>query len=195
MPDRLFYPLFILLIAGMITAALLPGPDRSNTLALNQDSANGPMLARGADLRALRAAEGLSVDLHESEDGDEVEYARARATRAEGVGDGSAGVFITIAPRQERALNGRTVRVAVLARARGADATDRFLVGYFTGDSPGSSGWREFTPTREFETYVFTFALPEKDGPPGVDYLGVWPDPSGEGKTLDIAQLSVEPVE
>lgn len=193
MPDRLFFPLFILVIAAMITAALLPGPDRANSVTLNQSETDGPMVARGGDLRALRAPEGLAVEMYEGDDGNV--FARARAIRAEGVGEGSAGVFITVAPRQVQALSGRRIRVTILARARGGDASDKFLLGYFTGGAPGASGWREFTPTSEFETYGFTFPLPEREGPPAVNYIGVWPDPEGDGKMIDIAQLSVEPID
>jgi len=193
MPDRVFYPFILLIAAALAIAALVGGPDRivgfTGEPLLGQDS----LVARGPDLAAMRAADGLTVEFLPS--AEDLNHARLRAFRRPEDGAASAGVFLTISPRQESALSGRTVRVSILARARGAEATERFLAQYATSDSPGDSGWIAFEPDAVFRTYSFTHAIPEKNGPPGLDFIGVWPDPDGEGRALDIIQLSVEPID
>ncbi len=191
MADRVFYPLVILIACGLIAAALAPGPARQREARQELAGAGDSVVARGATLNNLQTGDGIGFEPGPDEDGPG--YIRARASKPSDVPPLSAGLFLSLSPAQERALAGRPLRVSVVARARGANPAEQFKFGYFVADERKDSGWETFTPTPNFETYSFTFTPEGKTGEPNPDYVGLWPDADGEGRTLDIAQIAVRP--
>lgn len=193
MADRVFYPLVILIAIGLIAAALAPGPARLEAARAELAGAGDAVIARGAALAGLQTGDGIGFETVDGEDGPV--FIRARASKPSDVPPLSAGLFLSLSPAQERALAGRTLRVSVVARARGANPAETFKFGYFADDERAGSGWEIFTPTPNFETYSFTFTPAEKTGEPNPDFVGLWPDAAGENRTLDIAQIAVRPAD
>jgi len=63
-------------------------------------------------------------------------------------------------------------------------------LGYFT-TGVGDSGWKRFDLTESFADYSFDFT-PNAPSGKGNDYVGIWPDPSGEGGEIYVTSIKVE---
>ena len=53
------------------------------------------------------------------------------------------------------------------------------------------SGWITYELTNEFQDYSFDFT-PNLPNPEGNQYVGIWPDVKGRGRTMDVKWVKVE---
>jgi hypothetical protein len=83
---------------------------------------------------------------------------------------------------------GRTVEVTVWAKANTAS---EFAVSYSTADA-GNSGWQRFSPTSGWESYRFTYDVPNP-GSGGSDFLGIIGDADGNQNSTYIDRVTVRP--
>lgn len=188
MKDIVFYPIVIVLIGCSIVFALSFGGGYA-TVDERQIAEVG-YVVEGEYLSRLTSAPGTSYDIA-GDANNPAAYAVLAAHMTQEQAGASAGVFATLGPAYEKALAGQTVRIAVRARKGRSNPSDSFQVGYFTAGA-GDSEWQSFDLGQDFEDYSFTFRPGLPEGDPGNDYLGIWPDPSGDSGTIDVERMTVK---
>ncbi|WP_371397187.1 hypothetical protein [Fretibacter rubidus] len=185
MKDRFFYPIAALIIGAMIYFALslsvVSAPVDENIYELS-----------GETLSQLFPSPGTTVQLA-NDPGGAVAYAvmGAHADRA-GV-EPSAGVFGTLGSVHEASFAGHPIRITIRARAGQFDPAGAMEAGYFTAGS-GDSPWTSFTLTSDFSDHSFIFTPGEITQKGGTDFVGIWPDKSGKGGTIDVMSIRVEKI-
>lgn len=190
MRDLYFFPLAALFVAGIIFFAVNAGGEaetRSDAEVLQ----HGYILS-GPDFAALTASPGTNFVPPTAETG-EPNYAVLSAQVARGDAQTSIGVFATLGPQYEKIFAERNIEITVRARQGQERPSKTFEVGYYTLDA-GASGWKRFELTDDFEDYAFTFrpGLPQDEAE--IDYLGIWPAPEGENKSIEVERITVKVV-
>jgi len=190
MRDMFFFPLAALFVAGIIYFALNAGGEaetRSDAEVLQ----NGYVMS-GPDFVALTASPGTNFIAPDVETG-EPNYAVLSAQMAREKAQASIGVFATLGPQYEKVFAERNIEITVRARKSDSQPSGSFEAGYYTLDA-GSSGWKTFELTDNFEDYMFNFrpGLPQDEAE--IDYLGIWPSPKGENKSIDVERITVKVV-
>lgn len=180
MKDRFFYPLAILIIGGMIAYALSFKADNTPS---NVDIYE----RKGAELEALFPSPGTAAVI--SGGGEEV-FAVLSAHMKREIAPPSAGVFGTLGPAYEQNFGEANIRITVRARSGENAPSAAMELGYFT-TGVGDSGWKRFDLTESFADYSFDFT-PNAPSGKGNDYVGIWPDPSGEGGEIYVTSIKVE---
>lgn len=184
MKDWQFYPIAILVICAMVIFAMTRG--QYEVLEQGAD-----FRVEGNSLNTLYAAEGVSFSIA----GDAVNpnsYAVLSAHVSRANAPPSAGVFVTLTPAFRQAFAGKELRITVRARKGRATPLDSFDVAYLSeGAAAGSSGWRTFPLSNEFEDVSFTYTPKNSNSGSGTDYVGIWPDVAGEGRTMDVKFIEV----
>ncbi|MBL4854476.1 MAG: hypothetical protein JKY25_09595 [Robiginitomaculum sp.] len=191
MKDRLFYPLFMLALAGIIAFALWPG--LNNPEGRPRDIMTDGYLLSGSRLQSLTAAPGTFVSYIDGQD-EKPLLAVLSSNNTRALAGPSAGVFGVLAPNYEKAFGGRKLEVTFTARSGRVDPLDGFSAGYFTigaGDSP----WHKFTLTKEFADYTFIFKPKPPQGKPGNDYVGIWPGEEGKNDTMELKSIRIKVVD
>lgn len=185
--DRFFYPLALVLIAGMVWFAL----SRATVTTLSDACIwqNG-FITQGEDLVTLTASPGTTYEYIGATPNDPAHIV-AKTEIPRRTAPASAGIFAALGPDYERALAGQQIRVTVRARQGRKNPLPEFDMGYFTAGA-GDSGWRRRTLTPEWKDYVLDFAPKPPNGDPDLDYLGVWPGEEGEQKTMDIEFMKID---
>ena len=187
MKDRYFYPLFVLVLAGIIMLALWPG--LNNSEGRPRDILTDGYLLSGSKLQSLTAAPGTIVHFIDAQDGKPV-LAVLSSNNPRTLAGPSAGVFGTLSPNYEEAFGGRTLEITITARAASVDPLEEFSAGYFTAGD-GDSGWRKFTLTDEFTDHIFTFTTKPPKGKPGNDYVGIWPGEDGKSDKMELKSIRI----
>lgn len=189
MPDKLFYPFAILVVAAMIIGALFAGGRaQTRNQPVIDPIADGYTL-EGDALRALVASPGTTVK-YAGDIGQSGEYSIAAAHMTHAAAPPSAGVFAELRPVYEAAFAQKPLIITVRARAGRSSPADQFTASYFTA-SVGDSRPQTFNLSGEFTDYTFTYTPNKPKGDPGTDFIGIWPDVSGQSKTVDIERISV----
>ncbi len=191
MRDRFFYPLFVLVLVGIVILALWPG--LNNPGGRPRDIVNDGYLLSGARLQSLTAAPGTIVRFKPAQDGKPL-LAVLSSNNPRKLAGPSAGVFGTLGPNYEDVFGGRTLEITITARAGREDPLEEFSAGYFTAGA-GDSGWRKFTLAEEFAEYSFTFTTRRPQGKPGNDYVGIWPGEEGKNRTMELKSIRVKLVD
>jgi len=191
MKDRFFYPLAGVVIAGIIALAFLPGkresgPDKAKILM------DGYALS-GNDLTSLYASGGTDFTFTEGQGG-EAAYAVLSSNLPRNMAPASAGVFATLSSDYEGAFAGKKLQITIRAKAAKDSPLEQFEAGYFTS-GPGDSGWRAFTLTPKYKDYSFTFTPGTVTGPPGRDYVGIWPGVDGKKKRMLVRSFAIKVVD
>lgn len=185
MRDRFFYPLFVLVIVGILALALSPGQENKRTQV---DPAQGYELT-GSDLETLTAAPGTLLSFETGQDGT-LSYAILAANLPRKMAVLSAGVFGTLGTEYEAYFVGKTLEITVVARQDEAHPLAQFDVGYFTTGA-GDSGWKPFVLTPEFQAYTFSFT-PKKSAVAGNDYFGIWPGRDGDSQVMHVQRMTIK---
>lgn len=185
MKDMFFYPLASLVIGGMIYFALSfggeSGPENADIYSLDGDN-----------LAALFPSPGTTLQLMgEVQNGGVYAVLAAHMTRAEA--PPSAGVFGTLGPVYEKNFGEQTIRITVRARQGKANPALNFDIAYFTSGA-GDSDWTTYTLTDQFKDYSFLFSPGKPQSKKGNDYIGIWPDPTGQQGTIEVMSVRVERV-
>jgi hypothetical protein len=182
-PDRVFIPLAILAAAGLIWLALAYRP-------LGQDPVvtDTRFLMEGSALAQLIPGPGTEIVFDPAAPGGPVARAAATAT-IEAAGSLSAGVGAVIPPEFEARLPGRAIEVEIALSNADPELTE-VGIGYFTVGS-GDTGWRRVDVEAEGSILTLRHDIP-LDAPLGNnDWVGIWPDLEGAGRTVAIRRIEV----
>lgn len=188
--DRFFYPLLILVIAVIVTVAMLPSC-RDN-LSEAEIISEG-YLVEGDDLALIQASPGTTV-VFVGETSAEPAFITAAAHLSRNSAPASAGIFAPLGSNYEQAFAGKNLRMTLTARQGSANPTPDFKMGYFTAGA-GDTGWKRFDLTPEFQDYSFTFTPPVSSEAPDLDYFGVWPDEAGRQREMNISRFEIKVLE
>jgi hypothetical protein len=187
MRDYLFFPVAGLALVAMAAAAIAPGPAYQREAMTAMGTPEAGLLLEGETLNLFQVPEGLSLDPVENPAG-RIVAARMAAFKPYDLPPTSAGIFLTLPPAFETAFAGQTIRVSVQARRPEANGSPRFLLSYFAGAGQEPEGWREVEIDTTVQTFEFDWVLPPSDG--AADYIGIWPDPEGLGRSTEIVRLT-----
>ena len=188
MRDRYFYPIAVLIIFAIITAALLPGQKRAK-LDDQHILENGYRLS-GDSLRKLTAAPATQLDFSTNTDGN-VDAAILSSITPKNRAPLSAGVFGTLGGRYETLFGGKKLEVVVRARSFEKKPLTSFEMAYFTA-GVGDSNWRRFDLDKNYQDFRFVFTPNSPKGTPGVDYVGIWPGEKGLGEFMEVESIRVK---
>ena len=181
MKDWVFYPLVILIVGAMIALAL-SFADKAPI-----DTSNGIEL-QGADLINLVVAPGTSLEMVEDSEAGQFARLSAHAMHKDAP---SAGIFIALPAAYHAAYNGRNVKFEIEARQAASRGADTFWMALFSPKS--SSGWKEINVSSEFQAWSLTHKLQRQDSGEDYAYFGIWPDPEGKGKFIDVRSVRIVP--
>ena len=181
--DRFFIPLVVLAAAGLIWLAMQYRP-------IGQDAVvtADRFLMEGAALAQLIPGPGTEVIFDPAAPGGPL--ARATATSSlEAAGNLSAGVGAVAPPEFEAAVVGRTIEVAVTITGADVELTE-VAIGYFTVGE-GDTGWRRMALDSGDQVLLLRHAVPATAPLGNNDWIGVWPDPDGAGRSISIRRIEV----
>ena len=187
MKDRFFYPLLVLVIAGILYLAVLPGIRHGNLSP--DDIVNEGYTLSCLDLHKLTAAPGTEVYFADGQNQLPLLAVLLSNETREFAGE-SAGVFGTLGPNYEAGFGGRELEITITARAGRDKPLSKFEAQYFTIDA-GDSGWHNFTLSENFEDYSFTFTPKPPEGKPGSDFVGIWPGDEGKSETMELKSIRI----
>lgn len=193
MRDLFFYPFAALIISGLIFAALLPGErfDISTDSILQQG-----YVLKGTAFENLIASPGTSHSLitekaNISEGADVYTQMTSHLTRKDA--PPSAGVFATLGRDYAQVFSGHPIEIKVIARQSETRPVEQFEMGYFA-PGQGQSGWKTYQLTQDYQSYTLIYAPKETRDDDRVHYFGIWPDPEGQQRYMDVIEMSVKRV-
>jgi len=185
--DRYFYPLFLTVVALIVTIAMLPSCRDNLT---DKEIKTQGYVVEGKDLALIQASPGTSY-VFVGKTTNEPAYITASAHLSRDVAPPSAGVFAPLGSDYERVFAGQALRMTLTARQGEVNPSKDFRMGYFTAGA-GDSGWKRFDLSPEFQDYSFNFTPPLPTDDPDLDYFGVWPDEDGQQREIDISRYKIE---
>lgn len=181
--DRFFIPLAILLGAGLIYGAMSYRPIGQDAVIIGDR-----LLVEGSALAQLIPGPGTEVVFDPTAPGGTVARATARSS-IQAAGNLSAGVGAVVPAEFESAVIGRDIQLSVTLRSGDPELTE-VAIGYFTVGI-GDSGWRMQTIPADGSPVVLRHSIP-LDAPLGNnDWIGIWPDPEGAGRSVAISRIEV----
>ena len=181
--DRVFLPLLVVAIAGLIWFALQFRPVGQNPVVTADR-----FVMEGAALAQLVPGPGTQSVFDPASPGGPT--ARAIATASlEAAGGLSAGVGAVIAGDFEAAVIGQTIEVSFELRAVDPELSS-VRIGYFVVGQ-GDTGWRTVPVTQRFERVTLRHRVPETAPRGNNDWVGLWPDPDGAGRTVIVRRIEV----
>lgn len=102
----------------------------------------------------------------------------------------TGGAYLQLEPAIEKQVSGHTITVTLEARPAAKSPSPQFFVAYSTA-AAGNSGWRKFAVRNGTGTYSFDYAVPSQQDGFNSDYLGIWADPEGKGRGIDLLSVSI----
>ena len=181
--DRVFLPLLVVAVAGLIWFALQFRPVGQNPV-ITADR----FVMEGAALAQLVPGPGTQSVFDPASPGGPT--ARAIATASlEAAGGLSAGVGAVIAGDFEAAVIGQTIEVSFELRAVDPELNS-VRIGYFVVGQ-GDTGWRTVPVTQRFERVTLRHRVPETAPRGNNDWVGLWPDPDGAGRAVIVRRIEV----
>lgn len=193
MPDRLFFPLALLVAAGLVVLALNPFADRPPTGPVSGGGRNAEDVSiSGAELHRFVAGNLGRIEIAPEEGGGAtVMHINRMADQV--YDDPRSGPHLVLAEDVEYALENREVEVLVEARATGAFAASRFEIDYMA--KPGAeSGWKTFSLGPRFATYALKFRTPPRGDDLGYDYIGIRPVAPDKRRTMEVRSVRIHAV-
>lgn len=184
LPDLVFYPVFALLVAGLIYGSLLIRPPGGEPVY-----EEGRLVAEGPALANFFNGPGTRAVYIPDFPGGPVARLSADAT-LDTLGRQSAGTGLYLPREFEQASIGQSVRVSILIRSAEDDLAD-FRAGYFT-IGYGDSGWRTLPVTNHFEERSFEFTISAEAEVNEREAVGIWADPDGMGRSVLVRQVIIE---
>jgi hypothetical protein len=196
MPDKLFYPL-MLVIAGLVVAsALLPAVDRkpSGSVSFSAEEAQAgyqKLVIEGEELYKMVAGGEAGIEFVEAPGG-------LQAVITAGAGmlpdDPVRGPHYRLAADAENVFQDKRVRITVRAKPGNRRGASRLRMNYSTGRQ-GESGWIVRNLRPEFSEVSFEFRVPPKDTDElANDYLAIRPVVPDKDRQLVIDRIVIERV-
>ncbi len=180
MKDWLFYPLIMLIAGAMIFIAVSIGEtediDPAQGITIRGDGFSRLVVGPGNHLKVIETQAGPVARLSSS------------ATHKEAP---SAGIFLAIPKTYQDYYDGIKLNFSLKVRKSDQNGNSYFQSGFF---SPASSKpWQKFELTGEFEEYIFTHIAKKNVQGDDFFYFGIWPDPEGKNRNIDVLEISVKP--
>ncbi len=186
MNDRTFFPLALLLAAGLVWLALRePGRSLPDGSVSGAGSDYRVIRVAGPDLNRFEAGPEARSDVSQGEDGFILTVSATGPSFADAP---DRGPHFRLAPDIETAFAGRLIRVNLRARSAGTGGAAAFEMAYSTGPE-GRSQWQRFDLTPQFANYAFDFQVPEAKAEQGVDFVGIRPVASPGAGAVEIESL------
>jgi hypothetical protein len=196
MPDKLFYPLMLLIAGAVVATALLPGMDRkpSGSVSFSAEEAQAgyqQLVIEGEELYKMVAGGEADIAFVEAPGG-------LQAVITAGAGmlsdDPLRGPHYRLAADAENVFQNKRVRVTVRAKPGTVRGASQLRMNYSTGRQ-GESGWivRDLKP--DFTEVSFEFLVPAKDTDELTnDYLAIRPVVPDKTRELIIDRIVIERV-
>lgn len=183
LPDWAFYPLVILISAGLIYGSMQirpPGgePEFENDLLMVE----GPALANFFNGPGTRAT--FIPDFPGGP------VARLSADGSlDAMGNQSAGTGLYLPEDYATRAAGRPVRITLSVRGSDETLTD-FRAGYFILGG-AASGWQTLDSATDFQDVVFEYTPPVESAQ-GQHVIGLWADPDGRARSILVRRMTLE---
>lgn len=191
MKDRIFFPLAVLLVAGLVALAILPGRNRLPTGAVAGDGGNYERIeVSGKYLNKLVPTETASYRILRPNESDyALEITADSSTIPE---NAEFGPHFRIDADIEMRFAKHPIRITLTVR-RGDNNTQQVAINYSAGKTQ-ESGWRIFDIGPQASEVTFVYNVPESSGGNSVDYLGIRPvSESGTGRVI-VEKIVMEQV-
>jgi hypothetical protein len=188
MHDSLFFPLSGVLAAVMIFVASQQGASTLPTAPMSVGQGDRTLVAvQGVDLHRFAEAKRDTVTFIRAGEGQT--YLRLTSRReAAFPADAQDVAHLRLATDLEDAFGGHPLTVIVRARSAPENGSPLMRVEYSSGSS-GDSGWHDFGLSADYQDYRLTYTPPPSDRNLGLDFLGIWADPEGKGRGVEIERV------
>ncbi len=187
MNDRMFFGVSLAVAAGIVAIALSFG--ESPKLVIQEICENGYEL-KGDDLNRLVQVDGTNLGFVQATANDPAHMVMD-APISRDLATPSAGVFMPITEAYGEIFKGKKIKLTVRSREHLTVPLDQFDVGFFSFEL-GTSGWKTFTLSDDFEDHSFDMNLKNHDGELDLSYFGIWPGVKGEGLKMDVSSMRVD---
>ncbi len=190
MKDRIFFPLALLVAAGMVGIAILPGVGRLPSGAVTGDGQNYNEIAiSGAYLNKVVAGGDAETRLIDGPNGRKQLYIEVQAGTLEDAPE--LGPHFRLAADIEVQFSGYTIRCTVRARPADTRGALQMEANYSAGRA-GESGWQVFDLQSGTQVFSFEYDVPLVEGDRGVDYFGVRPVVPDKSRGLIVEEVKFE---
>lgn len=186
--DRIFFPLFVLVVVAVVYSAIAFGP-RSESLdsPLSGDPLQG-FTIEGDALGLLGSGPGMTEEF--IDDPIDGKYVRTVSSQPTDSGVLHAGTAVTFLPKIGQAWQGHTVYFSVTMRKPALNGSDDVLLRfYYVGHGNGERVMCELT--EQWQPCYTKHNVPVSDRPPNLSFIGVWPDTKGLSRYVDIKKIEV----
>ena len=189
LPDKIFFPLILLSILGMIWLATLRQAEICPTGSVSAAHTDYVTIKiSGSQLNRFMPGQGLEMAPCQAN----TDYVlNLRAKTADFPATPDTGPHFRLAPDIEVALSNQNIKVIIRARASTQTGAKAFEANYFTGPE-GASGWQKFALTETYQDHVFDYAVPAANKDRGVDFLGIRPMVEAGANGFEIESVTLE---
>ena len=184
--------LLVGVVAGLLYLAIrnewidLSSNSSPGTSAERRQSMENATVIFSGQASKLSAAPGNTIQADASDPS--VVWIRSSLTSAKSSGP-TDGVSVKVPSPLSGELQGKRIRVTVLAGRSAGQAPSPFALAYSTGGA-GNSGWLVFEPTQEFKDFSFSYVVPRRAAGP-THYVGIWSDIAGQETPLAIRRVTI----
>lgn len=185
--DAIFYPLALVVVAGLVMFALSRGADHSTS---PEKILEDGLIVQGGDLRRLTASPGTQIVFVPANSGAPA-FAQLSSLTAFENALPSPGVFVTLSPVYERAFAEKKLRLSVRARASKLVPSPSFQIGYFT-ERAESSGWQSQDLSPEWSDYTVEFQRGVSTQSGDLNFFSIWPGQTAEPLGVDVSHMRIE---
>jgi hypothetical protein len=190
MKDRIFFPLALLVAAGMVAIAIAPGIGRLPTGAVTGDGKDYSVITiRDAYLNKVIAGGDAKTQLVDGPGGRKLLYIEADAGVLSDAPE--LGPHFRLAADIEVQFTGFRIRCTVKARPADDHGATQMQANYSAG-RVGESGWQIFDLQPDFEEFSFEYDVPLIEGDQGVDYFAVRPVVPNKTRALLVEEIRFE---
>lgn len=190
MKDKVFFPLALLVVLLMVTAAIWPGVGRLPDGPVAGDGSNYDRVSvSGAYLNKVQAGGDAITELVRDKRGRYLLYVRAEAEALRPAPE--EGPHFLLASDLEQQFSGRRVRVTVRMRPADNQGAMQAKAIYSAGRA-GDSGWQIFDLQPGFTDFSFEFDVPVHTGDQGYDYLGIRPVVPVKTRAILVESITFE---
>lgn len=190
MKDRIFFPLALLLVVGMVVLAVWPAVGRLPDGAVTGDGSNyDRVTVRGEFLNKVLAGGEATTELVRNRDGQFLLYIEAQAGLLGP--EPQEGPHFRLASDLEVQFSGRLIRCTVRMRPADQKGAMQAKVNYSVGRD-GDSGWQVFDLGPDSEDFSFDYVVPQHIGDQGFDYFAIRPVVPDKSRALLVESITFE---
>ncbi|HBH44032.1 MAG: hypothetical protein CME99_13925 [Hyphomonas sp.] len=190
MKDRIFFPLALLLLVGMVLLAIWPAFGRLPDGSVTGDGVNYDQITiEGAFLNKVVAGGDATTELVRDGDGDYLLFIEAQAGMLGP--EPEEGPHFQLASDLEVQFSGRRIRSTVRMRPADQRGAMQAKLIYSVGRD-GDSGWQTFDLEPEFQDFSFEYIVPDHIGDQAFDYFAIRPVVPEKTRALLVESIVFE---